>query len=311
MYQHLFGPVPSRRLGSSLGVDLVTHKICTLDCVYCECGKTTDLTVERKEYVNFKDVVKELEHFFKNNPDPDYITFSGSGEPCLNIHIGKVISYIKQQKPGIKVAVLTNGTLLSLKDTRKDLSLADIVIPSLDAAVAHSFVKINRPCPKIDLKTYLNGIVTFSKEFNGEIWLEILILQGFNDSKQDISALKQAVKDINPDLVQLNTLDRPGTVSGIRPADRQGLEKIKQLLDFHNISIVAKAKNKPLSGQRKDARSTIMETIHRRPCTAQDLLEILGIDEQDLKKILQGLEKEGKIEIKKEERGIFYQTIKK
>lgn len=127
MYKYLFGPVPSRRLGMSLGVDLVPHKVCSLNCIYCECGKTTNLTLERKEYVPYKQVVDELAHYFKNNPDPDYITFSGSGEPTLNSRIGDVLDFIKNEKPNIPVAVLTNGTLFYDKKVRAELLKADVV----------------------------------------------------------------------------------------------------------------------------------------------------------------------------------------
>ena len=131
MYKYLFGPVPSRRLGMSLGVDLVPKKVCSLNCVYCEVGHTTKLTTERKEYILYDKVTSELEHYFANNPDPDYITFSGSGEPTLNSRIGDVLQFIKQQKPDIPVAVLTNGTLLYDKKVRDELMDANVVLPSL------------------------------------------------------------------------------------------------------------------------------------------------------------------------------------
>jgi len=139
MYKYLFGPVPSRRLGMSLGIDLIPHKICSLNCIYCECGPTTKLTLERKEYVPYDDVVKELDNYFSNNPNPDYITFSGSGEPTLNSRIGDVLEFIKLKKPDIPVAVLTNGTLFYQKQLRAELFNADLVLPSLDAASEMSF----------------------------------------------------------------------------------------------------------------------------------------------------------------------------
>jgi wyosine [tRNA(Phe)-imidazoG37] synthetase (radical SAM superfamily) len=144
MYKYLFGPVPSRRLGMSLGVDLVTHKVCSLNCIYCECGATTELTIKRKEYVPICDVKNELKHYFENNPDPDYITFSGSGEPCLNSGIGEVIEFIKSKRDDISVAVLTNGTLLNQIQVRKELLKADLVMPSLDAAERYCFTKIKK-----------------------------------------------------------------------------------------------------------------------------------------------------------------------
>lgn len=127
MYTYLFGPVPSRRLGISLGVDLVPHKTCSLDCIYCECGETTNLTIKRREYVPLDDVLEELEKYFQNHPDPDYITFSGSGEPCLHSRIGEVLHFIRNKKPGVAIAVLTNGTLFNQKDVRTALhSIAQV-----------------------------------------------------------------------------------------------------------------------------------------------------------------------------------------
>ena len=134
MYNYLFGPVPSRRLGISLGLDLVPMKTCTLNCVYCESGRTTNLSLERKEYVPFEAVKEELTHYLSHNPRPDYVTFSGSGEPTLNSRIGDVVHFIKNQTSDIPMAVLTNGTLLFQKQTCDDIRDATVVIPSLDAA---------------------------------------------------------------------------------------------------------------------------------------------------------------------------------
>ena len=226
MYKHLFGPVPSRRLGMSLGVDLVPHKVCSLNCIYCECGATTRLTTARDEYVPLKEVLAELGHFFGHHPDPDYITFSGAGEPTLNSRFGEVLSFIKREKPGIRTAVLTNGTLFSDRDVRRELLQADVVLPSLDAATGAAFRKINRPPKHLTVDTYIAGLVEFRKEYRGEIWLEVFILPGYNDDKENLAALREAILNVKPDRVQLNTLDRPGVIGGLRAATREELEKI-------------------------------------------------------------------------------------
>jgi wyosine [tRNA(Phe)-imidazoG37] synthetase (radical SAM superfamily) len=223
MYKYLFGPVPSRRLGMSLGIDLVPHKICSLNCIYCECGCTTNLTLKRKEYVPYNDVVKELDNYFSNNPNPDYITFSGSGEPTLNSRIGDVLQFIKLKKPDIPVAVLTNGTLFYQKQPRRELLNADLVLPSLDAASELSFRKINRPFHNLNIQMYIQGLQDFRNEYKGKIWLEVLIIPGYNDSNADLKLLKQAFDKIQPEIIQLNTLDRPGAVSDIRAATRTEL----------------------------------------------------------------------------------------
>lgn len=311
-YNHIFGPVVSRRLGISLGIDLVTHKICSLDCVYCECGKTTCLTAEPKEYVRFCDVKKELDHFWQHNADPDYITFSGSGEPTLNSRLGQIIDYIKEKKPQIRVAILTNATLFSDPAVRQGLLKADLVVPSLDAVSKKVFARINRPCSRIDVPAVVAGIEAFAKEYRGKIWLEVFILPGVNDSRAELLLLKDAIKKIHPDRVQINTLDRPGTVSDLRPASRAELERVIRILDFNPCEIIA-AVDKTLKAhiQRDDIAAAIIETIHRRPCTKKDLLQILGGEEKEMDHHIQRLEQEGKIIGKTRERGVFYQTIKK
>ena len=309
MYKHIFGPVPSRRLGISLGIDLVPHKVCSLNCVYCECGATTNLTLERKEYVPYDEVVSELEHYLENNPDPDYITFSGSGEPTLNSRMGEVNDFIKDNYPEIPVAVLTNGTLLPREDVRRELLRADLVIPSLDAALDRSFRKINRPRHELDIDEYIEGLVKFRQEFSGRIHLEVFILENYNDSDEDIEALKNAIKKIKPDLVQLNTLDRPGVVPGLKPAPEEKLSEIIDRWDMGNVDIIAKYRQrKKIQSYRKDVEAAILETIKRRQCTVQDLAEILNLHENEINKYLDSLEKEGKIESVQRERGVFYQT---
>ena len=233
----------------SLGVDLVYHKLCSLDCVYCECGPTTELTSERKEYVPFDELTKELTHFFENNPDPEYITFSGSGEPTLNSRIGDVVDFIKSNYPKIPLALLTNGTLLNSEKVRKEILNIDLVIPSLDAASEISFQKINRPDNKLNTTQYIQGLVDFRNEYNGKMWLEVLIVPGYNDSLNDLDLLKDAFIRINPDIIQLNTLDRPGAVSGIRAATRAELQSIHDYWDMENNKIIAASK------QRKDIKS--------------------------------------------------------
>ena len=307
MYKYLFGPVPSRRLGISLGVDLVPKKVCSLNCVYCEVGRTTKLTTERIEYILYDKVTSELEHYFANNPNPDYITFSGSGEPTLNSKIGDVLQFIKQKNPDIPVAVLTNGTLLYDKKVRNELMDANVVLPSLDAATEITFQKINRPAPKLTVEKYVQGLIDFSNEFSGQIWLEVFIIPGYNDNIDDLKALKKAFKDIKPDYIQLNTLDRPGTVADIHAASHEDLKKIVDYWKLDNVEIIAAApERKNIQSYRKDAETAILGTITRRPCTIDDLVKILGLHINEINKYLDVLEAEGKIEPIRQERGVFY-----
>ncbi len=312
MYKYLFGPVPSRRLGMSLGVDLVPHKVCSLDCVYCECGATTKLTIERKEYILYNKVVGELEHYFSNNPDPDYITFSGSGEPTLNSRIGEVLDFIKTKRPDVPVAVLTNGTLFSQKQVRTEILKADLILPSLDAGTTKAFTKINRPSPDLNLDTYIQGLIDFRSEFKGQIWLESLIIPGINDQEEDLAVLKEAFLKIKADRIQLNTLDRPGVISDIRSATHKELTKIVEFLKPLNAEIIASsAQRKEVDSYREDIESTILETIFRRPCTLEDLNNILGIHINELNKYLDVLEGEQKIKTVRQDRGLFYQIKNK
>ncbi len=311
MYSYLFGPVPSRRLGMSLGVDLVPHKVCSLNCVYCECGPTTDLTVERKEYVPYDRVTAELKDFMRENPQPDYITFSGSGEPLLNSRVGDVLRFIKSNWSDMPVAVLTNGTLLDHREVREEILPADLVLPSLDAASGKVFRKINRPCKSLEIDRCIDGLARFREEYRGRIWLEVFIIPGYNDSKDELNLLREAFRRIKPDLVQLNTLDRPGAVAGLKPAGRKKLEEIAELWNMDNVEIIASASSrKEKKSYRPDVESAILGTISRRPCTVDDLSDILGLHMNEVNKYLDVLEEEGKIESVRESRGVFYRLKK-
>jgi wyosine [tRNA(Phe)-imidazoG37] synthetase (radical SAM superfamily) len=310
-YQHLFGPVASRRLGVSLGVDLVVHKVCTLNCVYCECGKTTELTCQRRSWVSLNRVCAELDHYWAHHDDPDFITFSGSGEPTLNKDIGAVIAHIKQQKPDIRVAVLTNATLLSDPGVQSDLARADLVVPSLDAVSEKAFHTMNRPCPGITPEQVIQGIETFVRKFKGRVALEMFILPGVNDTPGELALLNQAADRIAPDMIQLNTLDRPGTEGGLTPADRDSLERIRQLLGPERTQIIARLPRADRASRKaENLEAAVLETIFRRPCTCKDLAAMLGADASTVQALVDRLEAEGKVQVDEGDRGRFYQTRK-
>ena len=308
MYKHLFGPVPSRRLGMSLGIDLIPKKVCSLNCVYCEVGKTTKLTLDRMEYVKYDKVIAELKQFMSSNPKIDYITFSGSGEPTLNSKIGDVMNFIKRNYPEIKTAVLTNGTLLFDKKLRTELLQADVILPSLDAASQDTFEKINRPNPNLKIENYIQGLIDLRKEYKGEIWLEIFLLKNYNDSKEELNLLKEAILKINPDSIQLNTLDRPGTVSGLIPLTKNEMQEIIDFWDLPNAEIIASPPERTnIESYRDDIETAILETIARRPCTLDDLHNFLGIHINEINKYLGALEVNDKIKTVNLERGVFYE----
>jgi len=312
MYNYLFGPVPSRRLGISLGVDLIPKKVCSLNCVYCEVGESTKLTLDRKEYVRYDKVIAELKQFMSYNPKIDYLTFSGSGEPTLNSRIGDVLDFIKESYPEVKIAVLTNGTLLFDKNLRAELLKADVILPSLDAASQIAFEKINRPEPTLKIGSYIQGLVELRKEYTNKIWLEVFILKGYNDSKEELDLLKDAILRINPDSVQLNTLDRPGTVSGLIPLSNPELQGIIEYWNLSNVEIIASVSERTsIESYVGDIEAAILETIARRPCTLEDLHKFLGIHINEINKYLGTLEGKNVIQTISLKRGVFYELKNK
>ena len=308
-YKHLFGPVPSRRLGISLGVDLVPHKVCSLNCVYCEVGKTTNLTIERQEYIPLNDILTELKNYLDEKPDLDYITFSGAGEPLLHNGIGKVISFIKDNYPQYKLALLTNSTLLYDKDVRNEILGIDLLLPSLDAVSEKIFKKLNRPNSKLDNNKIIEGLIEFRRSFKGIIWLEVFIVPGLNDNETELELLNKTIIDISPDQVQLNTLDRPGTESWIEPITKNRMEKIADFFKPLPVEIIAKFQSRNIiRSYQKDVEQQIIETIKRRPCTDKDLSEMLGIHINEINKYLSELLHEGSVVSQQLERGTFFRA---
>jgi wyosine [tRNA(Phe)-imidazoG37] synthetase (radical SAM superfamily) len=311
-YKYLFGPVNSRRLGVSLGVDLAPRKVCSLDCVYCEVGATTLLTMERKEYVSFEKITNELKAYMAENPEPDYITLTGSGEPTLNSRFGDVLNFVKSAYPNIKLAVLTNGTLMHLSEVRKELMPADLVMPSLDAVTEEGFKKIDKPESSIDMQQYIQGMVDFGKQYTGAYHLEVLFLKGYNDNDKEIEALKHAIQRINPQRVQLNTLDRPGVLEDIEPLSYAELEQIASLLDFPNIDIIARTESKSTpSVQTKNAKENILELIKRRPCSLEDIQSAMGLNKALIEASLEILLTEGRVEANKQNGINFFRFVLK
>jgi len=304
-YRHIFGPVPSRRLGLSLGVDLVPHKTCTLDCVYCECGKTTHLTVKRQEYVALKQIKIELDAFLSRNPALDFITFSGAGEPTLHSGLGEIVRYLKTAYPQQKLALLTNGTLLNSSSIRREISILDVVKVSLDAGYENNFNRINRPHPGLDLTCFTDGLAAFRKGFAKQFWVEVFLVPGCNDSEVELKEIKNILNTLEPDRIQLNTLDRPGTESWVKPAGKKALTDIASYL--YNAEIIAHSKPKQnghIDG--KNYHERLLATIKRRPCTAEDVTRLLGIDIIEARRHLYDLTHKGVIRKKEMPRGIFY-----
>lgn len=305
-YTYLFGPVPSRRLGLSLGVDLVPSKTCSLDCVYCESGKTTRLTVLRQPWVDTDKVIGELERFLSLNPDLDVVTFSGSGEPVLNESIPTIVTFLKTRFPEYKTVLLTNGTLFYLEQARRDVLDVDLIIASLDAVSPEVFRAVNRPHPDLDPEKIVQGLVDLRREFRHELWIEIFIVPGLNDSDRELALLSSAVRRIAPDKVQINTLDRPGTEPWIRRAEKSELERIHGYFD--RLEIVGReiCRKMDLIVEEKAIEPAIVQLVSRRPCTADDMEKSLGAGRAQIDAALERLMKDGKIRCEAMGRGVFY-----
>ena len=290
----IYGPVPSRRLGFSLGVDIVPFKSCTLDCIYCQLGRTTNKTMKRKEYVSADQLLRELDKVLKEERKIDYITFSGSGEPTLNSQIGRMIRQVKKMS-SIPVAVLTNGTLLHQPQTREDLFEADLVIPSLDAASQEIFQRVNRPHPSLKIEEVIFGISAFSREFEGKLYLEIMLVKGINDSMEELRKMAQTVEEIDPDKVQLNTVIRPPAEKFAQALDVEELKKVRNILGEKRCEIIAEFKGFRQKAYKKDVEDEILKTLRRRPLTIDDISYFLGLHRNEITKYLGALEEEGKI----------------
>ena len=230
--KYIYGPVASRRLGLSLGITLTPYKVCNFDCVYCQLGRTMQYSGEKKEYVHAQDIIDELKAWFINSPedakDISYVTFSGSGEPTLHNKIGLLITETKNIT-GLKVAVITNGSLFSDPEVRQSLLGADLVVPSLDAVTSQIFNKINRPMAGINPEDIVKGLTEFRKIFRGKIWLEVMLVRTINDDLRHIKKLKLAIDEINPDRIQLNSPVRSTSEVGILSIDKAKLKKIQKL----------------------------------------------------------------------------------
>jgi wyosine [tRNA(Phe)-imidazoG37] synthetase (radical SAM superfamily) len=291
---HLFGPVPSRRLGRSLGVDLIPRKTCPFDCIYCEVGPTTRKTIKRQHY-QAEEIMAELAAYLRQGPpELDYITLAGSGEPTLNLGLGKIICHIKALT-STPVAVLTNGALLYLPEVRHELQAADLVLPSLDAAREESFRAVNRPRQDYPLSRLLEGLEAFRREYAGPIWLETLLLQGLNDSAADLEALRRTLRLLAPDKVQLNTAVRPGVEDYARPLSQAEMTASAQYLeDGVEIEMIASGGGAPQPASVCDD-AVLVEMLARRPMTAEDLARVLNLPLALVRQRLQHLCETGQV----------------
>jgi wyosine [tRNA(Phe)-imidazoG37] synthetase (radical SAM superfamily) len=299
---YVFGPVPSRRLGRSLGVDLVPFKTCSYDCIYCQLGRTTCKTVERREWVPMDTVIEDLQA--KLALKPDWITLSGSGEPTLYSRLDELIDRIHSITK-VPVAVLTNGSLLWKTEVRAQLLNADLVIPSLDAGSQTVFDAMNRPAPEITFAKMLEGLVRFRREFKNQYWLEVFFLEGINTSQSQVRKMADCAKQIQPDRIQLNTATRP-------PAEKYAVQVSKTRLSEIAVQfspaaeIIADYWGVHAQTDFTVQKQTILEMLRRRPCTLDDVAEGLGIHRNEAIKYIEELKTGGLLDIRETGGRTFY-----
>lgn len=304
-YRHLFGPVPSRRLGRSLGIDLVPHKVCTLDCIYCECGATTRRTIERRAWVDTNAVQDELVTWLgaprplESAPAADYLTFSGAGEPTLHRDLGRIARWLAARTE-IPLALLTNGTLLGDSALRAELSPISLILPSLDAVSEEIFQRVNRPHPSLSAASLVDALIALRQDFPGQIWLEVLLMEGVNDTDAELDLLAEAIARIAPDRVQLNTAVRPGTDPSVTAASQASLDRA--LARFGAIAepvatFISPAPASPGGGSMagRDLEEALLAVVRRRPETLARLAASLGSDEPTLRQVAQALQEQRRL----------------
>jgi wyosine [tRNA(Phe)-imidazoG37] synthetase (radical SAM superfamily) len=304
MEQHLYGPVASRRLGRSLGVDIIPFKTCSYDCIYCQLGNTDRKTIRRERFHPPGEILDQIRKAIKDQQPPDYITFSGSGEPTLNADLGELVRGVKEMTD-VSVAVITNSSLIWNPQVQEELSAADLVVPSLDAAGQEVFQKINQPHPDLDLQRIMDGLIDFRSRYSGQMRLEILLVEGVNDAPDELERLRQMAKRIAPDGIDLNTVVRPPASVAARPLSYERLEVVRDLFG-DGAQIIFRAPLLRRQGSSLDLGQAIVQMLGRRPCTLEELASALGRHRHELSKFLGALVEEGRVVERRHGGGSFY-----
>jgi len=301
-YHYLFGPVPSRRFGRSLGIDLTPHKTCSLDCVFCQLGRTPEKTLERKAYVPTAEVIAEIDHWLQTDDNADYLTLSGSGEPTLHSEFGSVLAHLHDQP--IPSVLLTNGTLLNQPEVRDAAALARVVKVSLSAWNQRSFEWVNRPHHQLAFGSYIDGLKQFRDAFGGQLWLEVFLLSGINAMARDVEKIARLSRDLKPDRIHLNTIARPPAEDFAAEVPMAQLEELTGLFD-PPAHIAAE-----FSGQRsktiKANEETILAMLKRRPCTIEQIEATFGMHINEVSKYLGALMKNDQIRANRKNKAVYY-----
>lgn len=310
-FKYLYGPVPSRRLGRSLGVDLVSFKTCTYDCIYCQLGKTTDKTTERRDYVPVADVLREVREKLSTGIGCDYICMAGSGEPSLHASIGELICKIKEMTD-IPVAVITNGSLLYLPDVRQSLSQADLVIPSLDAGDAPLFEYVNRPHEDITFERMAEGLVEFARRYSGRLWMEVLLVSGVTGLSSEVKKIAAWTQKIGAQKIQLGTVNRPAYEDFACAVDPKQMKKLAGLFSGP-VDILENASPEAVFGTAASDinDADILNLLARRPCTLTGICSGLVLHPHDAAKRLGQLADEKRIVTLRTDHDVFYKITEK
>jgi wyosine [tRNA(Phe)-imidazoG37] synthetase (radical SAM superfamily) len=317
----LYGPVPSRRLGRSYGIDIVPSKVCTLDCIYCQLGKTVEKTIERRDYGPVEPILDELREALGEGLEVDFITIAGSGEPTLNSRLGELVDGIKTIT-NIAIAILTNGTLLYREDVRKDCAKADVVMPSLDAGDERTFREMNRPHGNISIENLISGLCAFRDEFVGQIWLEVFFIEGANTNAEQIAKIRDAIERIRPDKVQLNTAVRPTADPSVKRLDADKLRAIAALLGpkCEVVADFSPARGSQLPDHKAEdtlerhiamSRKTeaLFSMLKRRPCSLSDICSGLRISRDEALRYISDLQHRGVIHSEQKNGSVFYKSF--
>jgi wyosine [tRNA(Phe)-imidazoG37] synthetase (radical SAM superfamily) len=273
--KYVFGPVPSRRLGQSLGIDTIPLKTCNWNCVYCQLGRSVPLTNIRKEYFPRADILAEVKIALSSHKpgEIDWVTFVGSGEPTLHMGIGWLIRQV-EALTSLPVAVITNGSLLYLPEVREELITADAVLPTLDAGNPRLYRKINRPHPEITFERLVEGLTAFRREYHGQLWVEVMLVRGLNDTEQSLKEIAATLQNIHPDQVHINLPTRPPVETWVQPPDEEGLLRARAILG-EVAQVVHPAEGEfDLSGY-KDVVEAVIAVITRHPMNETDLIHTL------------------------------------
>jgi len=307
-YKHLFGPVPSRRLGRSLGIDLVPFKTCSFDCIFCQLGKTTDKTLTRAEYVDLDAVIEELDAWLHTGDSADYITLSGSGEPTLNSRFGEVIEFARSAT-SIPVALLTNGSLLDNPEVRAQAARANLVKVSLSAWDQSSLDHINRPHADIAFTRLVEGLRLLRKECAGTIWMEVFLVWGSNTTTRAVAEIAKLAKTIGPDRIQLNTAVRPPCEEYALAVPQDRMKRLACAFDPPAQVIAEYAST--LSGKGGVDETEIRKLVARRPCTLEQICQVFGLHKNHASKYVGKLMRGGIIREQRTARETFYCGVRK